>query len=143
MQLFMGKTHGFILMMTLIFLFVLTLIAVSGNNDIILQNKMQSDAAIQGQVFAQAELGLQKKIFQLIGKSFSLPNSPIKLHVLTKKINVDACGNKTINISSVATYLFSTVNLNTLVRFAKVPRERYCKKVKAYQILWWREGAAK
>ena len=134
------KQHGFILFIVLLFLFVLTLIAVSGSQDIILENKMQNNMQNTSLVFARAELGLQQAVLAIEGDPISLPDSPISLNVTTKLISTDDCDNQTIDIYSTAKDTLSTVVLNSRNIFAKVPREKGCKKIPAHQILWWRES---
>ena len=131
------KQHGFILFIVLLFLFVLTLIAVSGSQDIILENKMQNNMQNTSLVFARAELGLQQAVLAIEGDPISLPDSPISLNVTTKLISTDDCDNQTIDIYSTAKDTLSTVVLNSRNIFAKVPREKGCKKIPVHQTLWW------
>ena len=131
------KQHGFILFIVLLFLFVLTLIAVSGSQDIILENKMQNNMQNTSLVFARAELGLQQAVLAIEGDPISLPDSPISLNVTTKLISMDDCDNQTIDIYSTAKDTLSTVVLNSRNIFAKVPREKGCKKIPVHQTLWW------
>ena len=137
-----GAMHcnGFVLFITLIFLFVLTLIAISGSQDIILENKMQNAMQNNALVFSRAELGMQQAVLAIEGDPIVLPDSPISLNVLTKIISTDDCGNQTIDIQSTAKNLFSRVVLNSRNIFAKVPRQKGCKKIAKHQILWWRES---
>ena len=129
---------GFVLMVVLIFLFVMTLISVTDARDIILQNKMESMMQNRMLVFARAELGMQQMIFYLQKKSMTLPDSPIALSASKKLIDIDRCGNKTIDMTSIAQMGLSTVILNSRGIFAKVPREKDCKKFPRYRSLWWR-----
>jgi len=130
-------TNGFILFIVLLFLFVLTLLAVSGGEDIILDNKMQHNMQNDFSVFTRAQFGLQQEILALQGKSMSLPDSPISLNVTEKTMATDKCGNQTIDIQSTARNSFSTVILNSRTIFAKVPRVKKCKKIPKFQIVWW------
>src|SRR3990167_7288857 len=109
---------GFVLFIVLLFLFVLTLIAVSGSQDIILENKMQNNMQNTSLVFARAELGLQQAVLAIEGDPISLPDSPISLNVTTKIINTDDCDNQTIDIYSTAKDTLSTVVLNSRNIFA-------------------------
>ena len=138
-----GAMHcnGFVLFITLIFLFVLTLIAISGSQDIILENKMQNAMQNNALVFSRAELGMQQAVLAIEGDPIVLPDSPISLNVLTKIISTDDCGNQTIDIQSTAKNLFSRVVLNSRNIFARVPKENGCEKISMYQILWWKDSA--
>lgn len=132
---------GFILLITLIFLFVLTLITISGSQDIILENKMQNAMQNNALVFARAELGMQQAVLAIEGDPIVLPDSPISLNVITKIISTDDCGNQTIDIQSTAKNLFSNVVLNSRNIFARVPKEKGCKKIPMHQTLWWKDSS--
>lgn len=131
--------RGFVLMITLLFIFVLTLLAISGSQDIILENKMQNNMQQELAVFAYAELGMQQQVLQLQGESMTLPNSSISLKTTSKIIDADSCNNQTIDIQSIAQNSISTVVLNNRTIFAKVPRDKGCKKIPAYRVVWWSE----
>ncbi|MCX7124757.1 MAG: pilus assembly PilX N-terminal domain-containing protein [Gammaproteobacteria bacterium] len=131
--------RGFVLMITLLFIFVLTLLAISGSQDIILENKMQNNMQQELAVFAYAELGMQQQVLQLQGESMTLPNSSISLKTTSKIIDTDSCDNQTIDIQSIAQNSISTVVLNSRAIFAKVPRDKGCKKIPAYRVVWWSE----
>lgn len=131
--------NGFVLFIVLLFLFILTLLAVSGSQNMILENKMQNNMQDHALVFARAELGMQQAVHAMEDDPISIPASSIKLKVQTKIISIDDCGNQTINIRSIAKDAFSTVILNSLDIFARVPRAKYCKKIPAHRVIWWRE----
>lgn len=137
----MGEKNcaGFILFIVLLFLFVLTLLVVSGSQDIILDNKMQNNMHNNNLVFARAEFGMQQAISSIEGDSITIPDSSITLNIITKIVSIDDCGNQTIDIQSTAKNTFSTVVLNSRTIFAKVPRQKSCKKIPGFQRLWWRE----
>lgn len=133
------QQNGFILFITLLFLFVLTLFAIAGSQDIILENKMQSNGQNHFAVFARAELGLEQAVLLLEGNPITLPDSSISLTVTTTAVATDDCGNQTIDIQSTAKNNVSTVVLNSRNIFAKVPRQKGCKKIPLHQIVWWKE----
>jgi Tfp pilus assembly protein PilX len=133
------QNNGFVLFVVLIFLFVLTIISISGSQHLILENKMQHNLNDHAKVFSRAELGLQQAIFAIEGNTFSIPDSTILLKVKTKMISIDACGNQTINIKSIAKDAFSTVILNSLDIFGRVPRSKGCKKILLHRVIWWKE----
>ena len=133
-----NNQNGSTLIITLIFLFVLTLLAVSDSQDVIVNNKMQSAMQQDFLVFARAESGMQQMVFALQGISFELPDSPITLHTTAKQIKIDRCGNQTITIQSIAQDNHDKVVLNSLDIFAKVPKRKKCKKIPAHQVVWWK-----
>lgn len=133
------KQTGFVLMVTLIFIFVMTFIIITGSENMILQYKMQSNMLNEMRVFAYAEFGLQKMIFTLQHKSLFLPSSSISLITSKKIISIDSCGNKTIDLHAVASNALSTVILNSRAIFAKVPPEVHCKILPAYRCVWWKK----
>jgi len=136
----MLKYHnGFVLMITLIFIFVMTILIIAGSQDIILENKMQNNSQQFLLVFDRAEWGMEQKILALQGHAMTLPDSSVSLRVNAKTIETDDCDNKMIDIQSNAKNSFSRVVLNSRGIFAKVPREKNCKKVPAYRMLWWTE----
>ncbi|HLB56644.1 MAG TPA: hypothetical protein VJK30_04890 [Coxiellaceae bacterium] len=130
---------GFILFIVLIFLFVLTLTTISSSQDIILENKMQNNMENSFSVFARAELGMQQAVLAQENDPIVLPDSPISLNVTSTVIAKDSCDNKIIDMQSTAKNNVSTVVLNSRNIFAKVPRQKGCKKISKHQILWWRE----
>lgn len=129
---------GFTLMITLLFIFVFTILAVAGSQSIIIENKMQNNMQQELAVFARAELGLQQEILRLQGQAITLPDSDITLKTTTTLIDVDDCDNQTMDIQSIAYNHFSTIILNTRTIFAKVPREKHCKKIPLHHIVWWK-----
>lgn len=135
----MKSQNGFVLLMVLLFLFVLTLLAVSGSQHIILENKMQNNLSNHALVFARAELGMQQAVLEIEGHPMSLPASSIQLKVRTKIMSTDDCDNPSIDIQSIAKNGFSTVVLNSRDLFAKAPKLSGCKKIPKYQVVWWKE----
>ena len=131
--------NGFVLFIVLLFLFVLTLLSVSGSQKMILENKMQNNMCEHAQVFARAELGMQQAVLAIEGDSISLPDSRIHLSVHTKIISTDHCGNQTIDIQSMANDYLSKVILNSRNIFASIPKQRRCKKIPKHRVVWWSE----
>ena len=131
--------RGYIIITTLIFLFVITLLVVSAADNIILNNKMQSNMQQYTAVFARAELGLQQTVLAFEGESINLPNSPITLQTSRSIVKIDACGNQTVDFQSIAHNAFSTVVLKCQDIFAKVPTAKNCEKIPPYQVVWWSE----
>ena len=124
-------------MITLLFIFVMTILMIAGSQDIILENKMQNNTWQASLLFERAELGLEQKILSLEGRAMTLSHSSILLQVKAKIIKMDDCDNKTIDIQSTAKNSFSQLVLNSRAIFAKVPREKNCKKVPVYGMIWW------
>jgi Tfp pilus assembly protein PilX len=135
----MKHNRGFVLFIVLLFLFVLTVLVVSGSQNIILNHKMQNNTYDHFEVFTEAEFGWQQAVLALQGQTITLPDSPILLTVTTKIVSTDPCGNQTIDIQSVAKDTLSKVILNSRDIFARVPREKGCQKIPAHHILWWKE----
>lgn len=136
----MKKNQGAVLFLTLIFLFVLTLLVVDGSQDIILTDQMQKAMQNNAAVFAQAEWGMKQAIHSIMGDPIALPESPISVKTDIKIISIDECDNQTVSIRSVAKDSAATVVLNSLNIFAKVPKESGCKKIPEHHIVWWRES---
>ena len=134
----MNKAGGSILIITLIFVFVLTLLVVSGNQNSIIENKMQNNSSQLSSVFARADLGMQQAILQLENKSILLPDSPISLTVNKKIIDVDACDNQTLAFQSIAQRFNLRVVLNSVVIFAKVPHKTHCRKIPLVRVIGWK-----
>jgi Tfp pilus assembly protein PilX len=136
----MKNNKGAVLFLTLIFLFVLTLLAVDGSQNIILMDQMQNAMQNNGAVFAQAELGMRQAIFSMEGDPITLPESSITVTTNVKIIKIDDCDNQTVRIRSTASDSATTIVLNSLDIFAKVPKESGCKKIPEHHIVWWRES---
>lgn len=132
------KWNGFILLVTLIFIFVTTLILMSSSNSVILDEKMQRDFYRNFQLFLSAEWSRAATESVLIGNSMTIPNNTF--HVLTKTnlIQVDECGNQLIEMQTTATDNQSTVLLNSQDIFARVPNEKGCSAMPVHQTIWWK-----
>lgn len=135
-----SHSHGFILFIVLLFLFVITLLVVSGSQNIILDNKMQNSMQNHVAVFERAAFGMSQAVHAIEGDPITIPDSPISMHTDEKTIKTDRCGNQTIDIRSIAKNAFSTVVLNSRDIFARVHKEKNCKKTPAHRVVWWREN---
>lgn len=133
------KQQGTILLMTLLFLFILTWIVARDANDAILESKMQNNMTNYAAVFRRAEEGMQKMVLTQEGKKINLPSSSIALSLSSTVISTDTCGNATIHIQSIAKNNGTTVVLNSLNIFAKVPRQKGCKKIPEHHIIYWKD----
>lgn len=131
--------NGYILMTTLVVLFVLMLLITASTTSEVLNQKMQNNWVAYQSVFTEAEQGLMARIFQHEGKAFVIPASSITLKTNDQLISVDACGNQTMDLFSTAQNTFSTVTLNSRVIFARVPTLQNCMAVPLHQIMWWRK----
>ena len=136
-MLLFSKNKGSVLILTLLFLFIFTLIMVSDSQDVIINNKMQSAMQHDFAVFERAESGMRQMVLVLQGLSITLPNSTISLKTTAKLIKTDKCGNQTLIIQSIAHDQYDQVILNSRDIFAKVPKHRKCKKILEHQVLWW------
>lgn len=136
----MKKQHGFVLFITLLFIFVLTLMVMSGGQIMILDTKMQNNTRHDFQVYVRAYNGMESIVHALEGDPIALPDSSISLNTTVKNIQTDACHNQTVDIQSMAQDQFSTVILNSRDIFAKVPREKGCEKIPIHQRVWWQES---
>lgn len=132
-----NKERGAILIVTLIFLFILTLIVVSDTTDFILNTKMQSAMQNHFLMFARAEAGVQEMVSAIMGAPITLPDSSISLNATAKIIKTDHCGNQIIFIQSIAQNHEKKIILNSLHIFARVPKLQECEQIAAHQIIWW------
>lgn len=128
---------GFILIIVLVFLFVITLFSVSGSEKIIMDYKMQAQMQRELKLFLRAEAGRRQVIFQLKGQPIALPDSPVMLKTVVKNVSTDACGNETVAIQSTASFSTDRVILNSEDIFAKVPTALGCRTIPLHQCLWW------
>lgn len=131
--------QGFILIVVLIFLFVITLLAVSSSAHIIMDYKMQTQMQRKLVLFLRAEAGMQQVVLSEMGQTIVLPDSPISLKTSQKNINTDACGNTTVEIQSIAQSGNNHVMLNSEDIFAKVPSAPGCMTVPKHQCVWYIE----
>ncbi|OGT42540.1 MAG: hypothetical protein A3F13_05110 [Gammaproteobacteria bacterium RIFCSPHIGHO2_12_FULL_40_19] len=136
----MKKQAGFVLFITLIFIFVLTLIVISGSQTMILDTQMQNNSRHDFQVYVRAYVGMQFVAHRLEGDPITLPDSALSLNTTVKNVQTDQCGNQTVEIQSIAQDRFSKVILNSRDIFAKVPREKGCKEMPLHQRIWWQES---
>ena len=131
--------QGYILITTLIVLFVLTLLVVGSSESGIMNQKMQNGWGQYNQVVERAEWGLAQLVAGFQGRSFTLPDSSILLTTSYTVLNTDDCGNQTVDLQSTAKNAFSTVILNSRDIFARVPTRKGCNSIPEHQIIWWRE----
>lgn len=136
----MKKQNGFVLFITLLFIFVLTLLVMSGSQIMVLNTKMQNNTRHDFQVYAMAQFGMQSVVCALEGNPIALPDSSISLNTTVKNIQVDDCDNQTVDIQSTAQDQFSKVVLISRDIFAKVPRKKGCVKIPIHQRIWWEES---
>lgn len=135
-----NKTWGFILIATLIFLFVMTLLAMSGAETMIFEHNMQSQQQRELSVLLRADAGIQQVILTKLGDTIILPPSTIILSTNKKIVSTDACGNQTWDISATAQNANVRVVLNSEDIFAKVPVSPGCKIIPTHQVLWFKIG---
>ncbi|MDP1573942.1 MAG: hypothetical protein Q8L78_03285 [Coxiellaceae bacterium] len=133
------SNQGYVLITTLIVLFVLTLLVTGSSESHIVNQKMQNNWEQYNAVFHRAEWGLQQLVAGFGGGSISLPDSPITLTTSYTLLETDACGNKMLDLQSTAKNAFSTVILNSRDIFARVPALKGCSSIPRHQIIWWRE----
>lgn len=131
------KNSGSTLIITLIFLFILTVMVASDTADLIINTKMQSAMQQYFLIFARAEAGVQEMVSAIMGTPIDLPDSPISLNATAKIIKTDHCGNQTVLIQSIAQSREKKIILNSLHIFARVPKLKKCKKIVAHQVIWW------
>jgi len=133
----MEKQQGAVLVTTLIFLFILTLLVMRSAAFLILQYKMQEAMELQSRVVERAEAGIIQIEQHWQNDDFTLSDSPITLTTSTQLESIDACGNRIFLIQSIARYQNQQVILNVRDRFAKVPRQKDCQPIPSCQRLVW------
>ncbi|EKD77347.1 MAG: hypothetical protein ACD_42C00367G0001 [uncultured bacterium] len=124
-------------MITLIFLFIMTLLCVMDSDEVIINTKMQAAMQRDFMVFSRAQMGIEQIRLAMQGEKMILPDSPILLKTTIQLIKTDRCGNQTVNIESEAHDQFETVVLNSRDIFATVPIQKKCRKISPHQVLWW------
>lgn len=129
--------RGFILFTVLLFLFVMTLLVLNATDDLILADKMEFSTKNNLTVFSHAEMGLEQVRLKLMGKEMILSPSNITLDTSAKILHIDACGNQTVAIQSIATNRFSKTVLNSIDIFARVPFTKNCKILPNHQCILW------
>ena len=134
-----NKTRGFVLIIVLFFLFVMTCVVLSGAESIIISDKVQASMQQESALFYRALAGLQQMIGAEEGVMITLPHSPIDLKTSLTKLNQDNCGNQTVLMQSIAQLGNDTVILNSEDIFAKVPKIAQCPSLPRHQCLWLSE----
>lgn len=133
------KTRGFVLIIVLFFLFVMTYVALSGAETIILSNKMQASTQQESALFYRALAGLKQMISVEEGVPVTLPYSSIDLKTSQKMLSQDHCGNQTVTMQSIAQRGNDSVILNSEDIFAKVPMIAGCPPLLRHRRLWLSE----
>lgn len=130
----MYSHNGFALPITLIFLFVMTLIVIAQTELSVSETKTQLRMQYHDVIFYRAEAGLIQAEENLLGISVTLPDSPISLKTTIQQQDADFFEKKLIDIDSVAFWNGQRVELRSRDIFVRVPKP-------AYQRLFWQEGA--
>lgn len=133
----MKKENGFILLVTLIFIFVITLIVMSGSEDIVLDEKMQNHFYRNFQLFLTAEWSVAEARSHFTGHPVAAPYSPFTVDTEPHLIQTDECGNQLVEMQTTASDAQSTVLLNSQDIFARVPIEKGCPVIPVHQTIWW------
>lgn len=135
----MKNQTGVILVVTLLFLFVLTLLVMDATQEMILEYKMQAAMDLREHIFKRAQAGIVQMEWMLRHQDFPLPNSPIALQTKYNLEKTDVCSNPIVSMQSVATHQHQQVILNVRDIFAKVPVQKNCKPIPPCQRLTWQE----
>jgi len=121
------------------FLFVITLIIASQADSIIMALHSVSGFKNHQQLFNSANDGLICKEQQLLGKSCVLVDTTVRVHVAIVCQHKDACGNKILDLKSVATGSTGKLILQVRDIFARVTSEMNCRLLPRFQRIWWQE----
>lgn len=131
---------GYVLMITLIFVLFLSLLIVSQTDMIVISLKSEATTKQYQALFYRAESGVIQTEKHLLGKDILLPPSSIIVNTHLENVNIDSCGNKTLDIVSVAAWHLKRFVLRSREIFARVPIAKSCKKNPPIQRLWWKEN---
>lgn len=132
--------QGTILMTVLVVLSVLSFLVSTALQSVIMSLKMQNNWVEYNAVFARAELGLMQLRAQFQEQTLLLPYSSIVLKTDFKGVQIDVCGNKTVDFTATAVNPFSRVTLNSRDIFARVPRLKNCNAIPMHQVIWQYEA---
>lgn len=125
------------MLVTLIFIFVITLMVMSGSDSIILDEKMQSHFYRDFQLFLTAEWDAVEAQSQFTGHPIAVPYSPFVADTQSHLIQTNQCGSQWVEMQTTASDSQSTVLLNSQDIFARVPIEKGCPVIPVHQTIWW------
>lgn len=134
------KQSGYVLMITLIFVLVLSLLVVAMTEATITAIKSETGMQQYQQLFYRAESGVLQMEQRLLGRYISLPSSSIALQTDVEHVDIDSCGNKIVDIVAMATWRSERFVLRSREIFARVPLAKKCRKIPLQKRLWWEEN---
>ena len=118
----MKNQYGTVLIVTLIFLFVLTLLVSSTTEETILEAKMESLLELNQVILNTAESGVIQSECHLLNHHIELPDTFILLKTSIQLEKVDLNDNKTFLIQSLASYASHQVLLKVRDNLIKMPK---------------------
>ena len=134
--------NGYMILLTLIFIFVMTLITISQINRVALVVKSVAALKTHELLYHYAEIGVMEVEQKMVGEYTVLPQSNIDVNMLVLNQMYDACGNKIVTIKSIVNGYHQKLILQVRDIFARVPIAKGCKQLPRIQRVWWREGEA-
>ncbi len=130
---------GMALVFCLIFLAVVTCLALTAMENNILNQKMSGIFQAKGIVQNSAEAGLMAEEAKINGQSADLSMFPGKIEHQISGDTIDSCQQHTFTILSTATYQNAQIRLISAYLQARQPPLPGCPKNQNSHRLWWRQ----
>src|SRR3990167_6829577 len=138
----MVRQQGMVLVITLLFLYSLTLIILNSVEVDLLESKIQFNFYQDSMVFQAAEAGLVVAEAKIRGDPLELPNSKVNIQYVSKTLAVDRCHKKRYHIDSVATYQGVRVNLSSEYEWLGKTSDSACQQELGGGRVYWGNWSA-
>lgn len=130
---------GLVLVTTLLFVFIITLLVLSIAENNILENRVRTFFQNKMVALQAAESGLFAIQRQLTGQPIVLPNGEAKLYSHTEQVAEDSCQRKIFLVTVTAIYHRVEVTLESAYLLSRTLSLPNCKTENNIIRLWWRQ----
>ncbi len=136
----MKNEQGMILVMTLLFTFLLTLIVLSGIENSLLENKLSNHFLAQSVAFQAAEAGLVVAESNIRGEPMALPAMKASVYYATEFMSSDLCHKKHYQIHSTGRYQGIQVALSSEYDWLLESGNPSCRREVGGRRVFWGSG---
>ncbi len=126
-----------VLIVTLLFVFVLTGLVLTSIESAVIENKLASNYKTESIVFQAAESGLKAGEAAIRGESIRLPSSQATISYQEKLLSIDPCAQKRYQVDSTARYDAITVRLFSVYDWLGQTNKPSCKSEVGGKRFFW------
>ena len=133
------SSAGFIMIMTLIFMFVFSLVILTQIDQVTGEMQQEKAQIIYNKMRNRTEMGVKNYEHKMMGEAVDPVQSSLPLILNVQNKVIDACGNLTLDIVALTHWHDQQFKLRSHDIFARVPVQKNCKKMRPLKRLWWKE----